>query len=167
MRLHSGSFWARVRGGPPRTVFRSIREVFGVDAGAYARSLSDVWTTVKTPGKSRALLYFAGARYGEGVVMWMSFNPSPFLSVSLHEHNLRLERIGLCRRSTFITPELGATDFSQVGFLSIPPTSISRDAVRHQDADEAGEPVPALDSLRVLPPRAGQPQHSGHAVCER
>jgi len=63
------------------TVFRSIREVFGVDAGAYARSLSDVWTTVKTPGKSRALLYFAGTQF---VIKTLTKPESQFLRSILY-----------------------------------------------------------------------------------
>eukprot|EP00668_Euglena_longa_P002234 GGOE01002579.1.p1 GENE.GGOE01002579.1~~GGOE01002579.1.p1 ORF type:complete len:836 (-),score=181.47 GGOE01002579.1:184-2691(-) len=63
------------------TVFRQIRECFGIDTTTYTRSLSDVWTTLKTPGKSRALLYFAGMQF---VIKTLTKPESKFLRSILY-----------------------------------------------------------------------------------
>eukprot|EP00993_Chasmostoma_nieuportense_P002791 NODE_3557_length_946_cov_15.881563_g3405_i0.p1 GENE.NODE_3557_length_946_cov_15.881563_g3405_i0~~NODE_3557_length_946_cov_15.881563_g3405_i0.p1 ORF type:complete len:297 (+),score=86.04 NODE_3557_length_946_cov_15.881563_g3405_i0:79-891(+) len=56
--------------------FRQLREGFGIDAETYMRCLGHTWTTVATPGKSKALLYFAGTQF---VIKTLNKDESKFL----------------------------------------------------------------------------------------
>eukprot|EP00995_Heteronema_vittatum_P012434 NODE_832_length_1163_cov_362.270197_g586_i0.p1 GENE.NODE_832_length_1163_cov_362.270197_g586_i0~~NODE_832_length_1163_cov_362.270197_g586_i0.p1 ORF type:complete len:274 (+),score=50.34 NODE_832_length_1163_cov_362.270197_g586_i0:50-871(+) len=56
--------------------FRQLRECFGIDCATYTKCLSEVWTTLVTPGKSNALLYFAGNTF---VIKTLTSSESKFL----------------------------------------------------------------------------------------